>query len=519
MPMTSWLKKTSSAVLFLGLLSGGNAERVCAQESVPTLQVETRLVLLDTTVLDATGNQVAGLTRDDFELLIDGKERNIVSFDHVQALVPSAAIQNPHAVLDVRHAEEFGSSPLTMIVLDEVNTHFQDSAFAVRSLERALQNQPATLPQATEIFVLKDTGIQLLQGFTRDRNLLLQSLSKVQVQNAWHLEESHSVGEGVADRLAVSLSSLEEIAHSVRSIASHKTMLWLGAGFPSVDPTTLTPSVQRMLDKDLKHVTNSLLEARISLDAIDPASTAAGLTEITDAAQFAFLEAAGDSSSTLADPFDKSLDFDLLAPVSGGRVLRGRNDVDRLIGQAVRAGGSYYSIGFKPDSDAEAQAKFHSIEVRCRKKGLIVLGRQGYYSASTPFSEDTRDRIQEDMNDAVVSAVPMTDIKILVQWKNQGQAKIVVNSDSLHWEKDAQGAFKANVQILAASLDKHHAVVAHHMLAETAHVVESGKPEMSSYPVSFMIDVPASAKASTIRFVVRDAVTGHMGSLDLPLQQ
>jgi VWFA-related protein len=497
---------------------GTTVGRASAQEITgPVLRVETRLVLLDTTVLDTDGKPVAGLTQEDFSILVDGKQRRIASFDRAEERFLPDAARGRNTTLDVYQPKQFGSSPLTIFVIDEVNTHFSDTVYAVHSLEDFLLKQPTSLPQATELFALKDHGLQLLQGFTADRTLLLQALKKTSVQNAWNLEQSHSVGEGVTERLAVSLSALEQIAHSVRSIPAHKTMLWLGAGFPSVDPTSLTPSVQRMLDTDLEHVTNSLLEARIVLDAVDPTTTAAGMTEITDPAQFAFLQAAGDSSSQLSDPFDKSLDFDRLAPISGGRVLRGRNDIAALVEHAVHAGANYYSLGFRPNFETETRPQFHKIEVLCRKAGVTVLSRQGFYSAIPVGAEGQRNRIQADLNDAVLSALPMTDLKVHAEQKERHYL-VQVGSEGLHWNTDANGQWEASVEILAAALSKQKTILAHRLIAESAQAPSASDPDVNPRMVSFSTDLAPSASAAMIRFVVRDASTGHMGTFDLPLK-
>lgn len=515
------MRNCTLKLLLMALLSlidrGTSASLAIAQQITgPVLHIETKLVLLDTTVLDAAGNPVAGLVPEDFVLLVDGKPRRIASFDRAEERLLPEPARARNKTLDLRQPEKFGSSPLTIFVIDEVNTHFADTVYAIHSLKGFLDKQPESLPQAAEVFALKDSGLQLLQGFTADRALLLQALKKTTVQNAWNLEQSHSVGEGVSERLSVSLSALEQIAHSVRSIPSHKTMLWLGAGFPSVDATTLTPSVQKILDVDLEHLTNSLLDARISLDAIDPTSTAAGMTEITDVAQLAFLQAAGDSSSMLSDPFDKSLDFDRLAPVSGGRVLRGRNNIDALIGQAIHAGANYYSLGFRPENESETKPQFHKIEVRCRKAGVTLLSRQGFYSSVPTEAAGQRDRIQEDLNDAVLSALPMTDLKVYAVQKD-GHYQVQVSSEGLHWISDANGQWNAHVQILVAALSNHPAVLTHRLLSESAHAPASTDPGVTPQTVSFVMELVPVTGARLIRFVVRDASTGHMGTFDIPL--
>jgi VWFA-related protein len=484
------------------------------QGSMPVLRVHSDLVVLDTSVVDAKGNPVTGLHRDDFAIYVDGQPKPIAAFDTVEERPLPETARSANAVLDVRRPATFGATPLTIFVLDEVNTHFTDTSYAKRSLEAYMEKQPRVLPQAAALFVLTDGGLRLEQAFTADRDLMLEALKKTRIENAWNLENSKSVGEGVADRLAVSLTSLEQIAHSVRAIPVHKTLIWLGAGFPSVDPTTLTPSVKKMLDGDMEYVTNILLDARISLDAVDPTSMAAGMTEVTDASQLAFLAAAGDSSSTLSDPFDKSFDFDRLAPVSGGRVLRGRNDVGALVDAAARAGAAYYSLGYVPEHTGDAAPKYHKIEVRLKRRDLTVLSRQGYYSGVSESALKTRERMQADLNDAVATAIPMTDLQMSAVGEN-GHYKVSVASARLNWKQEADGKLGASVQIVAAALSNKGVVLNHKLQQETAHAAVDAEPEIHPREVVFPIDLNVPAGATMVRFVVRDAATGKMGTFDL----
>ena len=73
----------SRAVLLQGLMAQAPVERRAPQdkEQVPTLRVETRLVNLPLNVVDEKGVPVAGLERDDFEILEDGKLQKIAIFE------------------------------------------------------------------------------------------------------------------------------------------------------------------------------------------------------------------------------------------------------------------------------------------------------------------------------------------------------------------------------------------------------------------------------------------------------
>ena len=72
-------------VLLQGLMAQAPVERRSPQnqdkDQVPTLRLESRLVNLPLNVVDEKGVPVAGLDRDDFEILEDGKLQKIAIFE------------------------------------------------------------------------------------------------------------------------------------------------------------------------------------------------------------------------------------------------------------------------------------------------------------------------------------------------------------------------------------------------------------------------------------------------------
>ena len=70
-----------------------------AQQPAPsaTFQVQVDFVDIDAVVTDERGNFVAGLTKDDFELLDDGKPQEISAFSLVDIPVPAAGAGPPRS--------------------------------------------------------------------------------------------------------------------------------------------------------------------------------------------------------------------------------------------------------------------------------------------------------------------------------------------------------------------------------------------------------------------------------------
>jgi VWFA-related protein len=503
-------------LLFSFLLPAIQAQEI--ERSTSTIRVTTRLVLLDASVVDAKGKPVEGLTSQDFEVLEDDHPQKIASFDASRERLLPELSHRKGVTLDVTRPRQFGRAPVDMFVLDEMNTHFADASFAVRSLRAYLTKQPELMPRAAALFTVTNSGFQLLQSYTADRDLLLRALDAHKIVYAWKLEGAKSVGSQVVDRLDISLSAMEQIAQNAAALPGHKNLIWIGAGFPTLDPDALSKTMEKLLRDTMQHVTDELLDARISLYAVDPTSNAAGLTEITSESQLAFTAAAGDSTARLSEPFDKSLDFDRLAPVSGGRVIRGLNDVDRQIDLSVRLASSYYTLGYQPQGSEADEPRFRKIRIVCKRPGATVLSREGYYASPPTALVAGKDVVQSDLNIAAAAAVPFSALSVRVEGSG-GSYVVHVQSSGLSWHPVEDGEQSAQVQVMAVALSASNAVRGHRLQSMTAHSTATLDAAGGNRDAAFKIEFTTPPKTRTLRFVVRDAATGHMGTADLVIDQ
>ncbi|MEO6922590.1 MAG: hypothetical protein ABI142_02080, partial [Bryocella sp.] len=130
-----------------------------AQSASPTttLHVNARLVVLDVVVTDKQGRTVDDLTRGDFQIYEDNKLQEMRSFESPSAHQPALSPANNTTealtqTLDPARPAAFGVMPVTVLVFDQLNTHFADSAFARGQLHNYLAAQPRYLALPTELF-------------------------------------------------------------------------------------------------------------------------------------------------------------------------------------------------------------------------------------------------------------------------------------------------------------------------------------------------------------------------------
>lgn len=503
----------------LALALGLPSLLVGQSSQTPVITANARLVVLDTVVTDAQGKPVDDLTEKDFQVFEDGKLQRIRSVEPPSLhTLPAAAGASAETLFDPARPASFGQSPVNILVLDQLNTHFADSSFARRAVHDFLARQPALLAQPTALLTVYDLHFRQLQGFTRDREALLRALAAAPTEYAWTLETNGKTEHGPLERLDQSLRALEEIAQSYARIPGRKNVVWVGGGFPSQDPDALEARDLREVKDTIHHVTNVLLDTRVTLYAIDPTSTAAGMTEITDATQMAFVTAVGDAGAAGSmDPFSTTEDFDRLALVTGGRVVRARNDVAALIASSVELGANFYTIAYTPSNSKDTAAKFRQIQVVCVRPGLKVASRDGYYTGASS-AKQMLDDASYDLTTAAESSLPLHGLHVsVVRGASDRTFVVKVNVADLTWTPNDKAGTSASVYVLAVSLNAKDQPIGHTLLGMTANAKPGADLRDQAKTADFLFTGAPSAKAAAMRFVVRDSATGKMGSFDLPL--
>src|ERR1017187_6089664 len=177
------------AVLLLTLAA---AQRTMAQQQPadndePSFRLTSTLVFLDVTVVDKSGNPVVqGLTKDDFTITEDSKRQRIFSFEAPESHVISANSDDDNPD---------GKAPITIFVLDRLNSALDEFAHVRDSVRPFLSAQPDQLASPAEMMVIGNDSLEMVQGYTRSKADLLKALSQVQSAIPFKLQHSDFDGE------------------------------------------------------------------------------------------------------------------------------------------------------------------------------------------------------------------------------------------------------------------------------------------------------------------------------------
>jgi VWFA-related protein len=481
----------------------------------PTLQLAASVVMLDVVVTDKKGNLVQReLTRDGFEVLEDGQPQQIRSFEppnlHRMPLI-NGAIVNSAADL-----KKIGDAPVMILVLDELNSRFEDMSYSRQMLIKYLQSQPKVLKQPTALMVAMNTSFQQMHDYTQDRDALLQTVNKHIPEYPWHMMNSGKGGPGAVERMAQVLAALQQIAEAWTGTRGHKNLIWIGDGFPTVDLVSLDSTSTATIETAIRRCTSRLLAARVTMYIINPSP---GSSSTIDVETPDDLDSALDENGS--DPFNGgSVTFPNFAPSTGGISFMGRNDLNHVIGESVDKGQEYYTITYSPTDLSAHDAKFRKIKIVMKDPNLRATTRDGYFPEMAGDLNPVTDKsisakqlqatLVLDLSSALTSKVAYNGLSISVARVADGQYAIQVADDGLAWSGvDQVSSQHAEATVGAGWYDSRGRLLGHVFREETFPHGDIGAGATFTLPVALPAD------AIRLRFLVRDAFNGHMGTVDV----
>jgi VWFA-related protein len=316
------------------------------QPTIPMLDEGKGLIHLDVSVTKPDGEPVAGLTRENFELLDERLDQRILSF---------------HALS--------GQSVQVILLLDTLCKIYPscmskaDASRAQAGIETFLAQDNGHLHQPVSIFGISDDGLWTLPHHDLlDGNSLVTDLS--------------SDKRIILDRRPDALRALAYIATAQRRTRGRKVMLWIGPGCGK--GTGIFPASHNQGQKTFDPIywfATLFREARMSIDElpVDQAGPCAPGYEL-------YLS----GPRTVHEANDRFLYKKVLAMQSGGSVANDANDLVAAMNRCLSAL-NFYTLSFVPPIAVEPH-EYHSLQVRVDKPGSVVHTNTGYYDE--PFYSD-----------------------------------------------------------------------------------------------------------------------------------
>jgi VWFA-related protein len=370
----------------------------------PTFRTGVNIVRVDVIVTDDNGNPVTDLTKDEFEIVEDGKVQTIDLFRQIRIDGTVPSIERPRQVL-TRDSEEREASREDVRIFAVLLADYQVCAARSRLVRDALTTFIGKLGPNDLVAVMTPlTSIRDL-AFTYDHDSIVQTLQRFEgrrgdytPRNQIETEHAQLLGGVELIRAAVVRDALKALAVRLGSMREgRKTVIFVSEGFPSGwlnDP------------RQLREITQEANRHNTSIYPIDPRGLVASDGDVTSSIRPGCgrvptgmrLRLSQDTLRELADETD-------------GRAIVNRNSLSEGLAQILRDSSLHYLLGYSSTS-APPDGKFHQIRVRVKRSKVDVRARKGYWAS-------TAADVSRAANPVLATPAPILDALAAVATPNQ----------------------------------------------------------------------------------------------------
>jgi VWFA-related protein len=400
------------------------------QPNDDVVRVFTELVQTDVMVFDKQGHFVNGLTRDNFEIKIDGKVRPIQFFEQIQA-----GTSNEEAQLAAARGASIntGPNPKKIVPLDRGRTvffyvddfHLDPSGFVAsrRLISDFIDKEMAQNDQAA---IASATGqIGFLQQLTDDHTVLHQAIERLNARtyrvrdgdsppmggyeammvdnNDFDLVEyfiretiranggqmsrdqaasivnarAHAIMAQDAAFSLNTLAGLENLIRVAKDLPGRKILFFLSDGF--LVQNRRSDAVSR-----IQRITSAAAKSGVVIYAIDTQGLAP--PKSTDASNAGGFDMTGVlARSASGEQYAVQDGLNALSRDTGGKPIFNTNDFKAGLRKALQETAVYYLLAWGPDAENKKPGRFRNIQVNViGRPDLTVRVRKGFYDIEPP---------------------------------------------------------------------------------------------------------------------------------------
>ncbi len=528
------------------------------QDKPFTLKATTRLVLLSVVAQDHDGRPDTSLHKEDFRVRVNGKAQpiSVFSMETAGALASSVNTAEAPAASTIpgatpantfsnRYSNGAMPSGVTVILFDTRNTRVQDQIYAKAQIIRYLRTLQPTDHIGLYTFgpslkVLHDytsDSASLLQRLNSDKNWNLpdtsneDALGALQVQGAV-FDDLNRLGGGTSpaersfyttDRILATLHTFEFIAEHLAQLPGRKNLIWVSGGFPlEIGFDTIAdwhnPAIdQRLFTDEVDRTLRAMNDANIAVYPVD----ARGL--MTDP-RFSAANRSAPKRLSMAPPIGVKGQQTMqeVASRTGGRAFYNTNDLTHAIDAAAEDSRVTYTIGFYPNDD-RFDGKFHKIEVDLPdKSGVKLRYRKGFFDVPEK-PEDEKSR-QAELRDAVWSPMDATAVGMTASVKpapgNPSSIDVTMKVDhsSIGLRQD-QSRWEGRLDVLFVQRDDQGREYGGMDDTVQLNLTPETYQKLVVNDLGYHRVIQRAPAAKVLRIVVRDASSGAMGSVTVPLNR
>jgi VWFA-related protein len=531
---------------------------------VTTLRFTATLVEVDVVATSASGSPVTDLIRDDFTVLEDGRPQPVVAWS-MQDLQAQAAAKKPPPPLPefvyTNHPSyRVPPGPLTIILLDALNTELADQIYSRKQVLNYLQQQPAQ-GQRTAVLGLA-SQLVVLQDFTDDPKLVRAALEDPELQRSALLDQQQGaafavprgalatnpqaaavldrIHQGVErfeaersraqsdNRVEITLDALRRIAGAVAAYPGRKKLIWVSSAFPLMfipdNPGYL--GIRRGYAEEVARTVNVLANAQVSVYPVDArglvgsflgGASTSGLTPAGSRVTAVTLVPRGSSQL-----FSSQGTMQTLADETGGRAFLNRNDLDRAVAQAAEDGALYYSLAYRP-ANRNWDGRYRNIRVKVKRQGVRLRYRRGYFAVD-PMAAPAAS-LKEPLDAAVNDVLPSTGLVFYVRvqpplpaLRSKVKVEFLIHPETVAFERLEDGSRQSNLEFALAVFTPDGKPFTLQKYKLEARLPDAAFDVVRRDGLPFPVEIELDAGAYELRLAARDLRTGLMGVTTAPVE-
>jgi VWFA-related protein len=551
------MRKTLLALGVVGSLAiGATAQQAQPNQQPPVFRSSTKLVVNTVTVKDKEGKVIEGLTPKDFVITEDGQPQEI-AFVEFQRLVTEPAATT--ALVASTPAAPPATTPAPAQPTPEVASVFQNGIAPPASADIKYRNkrliilyfdQSATSPpdlmraydaglkyirekmSPADLIAIMSYGgsaVRVKQDFTDNKEKLQQV---IQVLMYGEDKDGDGVRDPDIEGTEFGQNDAEfNVFSTDRQLAALQTAVTMLRPFPEQKSLVYFASNLRLNGTDnnaqLRATENAAIRANVAFFPVDarglvamaplgdPLAKSPGGTGLFS----------GASASAASSRFQRSQDtLYSLAKDTGGKAMFDYNDLSLGIVQAAEAQGSYYIIGYYSTHPAN-DGKFRRVKVSLSSANseLQLAYRQGYFGDKEFSKQSTADR-ERGLEEAMMLDNPITDITVALELNyfqlNSAEYFIPVSVKIPGSElalARKRGAQKVSLDFITEVKDDPYGITQTNIRDKLErNIVDSTAAQLASQPIHFETGITLLPGKYVLKFLVRDAETGRIGTFIMP---
>ncbi len=519
--------------------------------------IQVSVVNLDVYVADKQGRPVAGLRKEDFTVLEDGKPVEVSNFfaENGRAAVAASipARGTPAAGIVTAASQGTVDQRLRLVVfVDDVNLSAANRSRILQSVGTFLHTELKLGDEA--MLVRYDEKLVIRQPFTADLARLDADLAAILAfptdirkynasftQAIEELEQSVNGGEGFGPLAEASVSNwaaqessavrgalnaLDSVVSSLAGVPGRKTLLYVSDGLslvPGLDMFTIitrtfrgagaehrTPEMvaQRFdLTPRFRQITSHASRNRITFYPIEAYGTREGENSLFDAVSLA----------------NRQNGLRILAEDTGGRELFNAANVPAALARMEQDFTSYYSLGYQPQRAGDTAE--HKIEVRVKARNADQVRYRQWYR-DKPVSEMVAERTLAAMRFGAEDNPLGASVEV-VPGRKPGETMVRVKVPLAKLYLEPQGDSRQGhlrLYVVASGEGQTTSVRETRLATVNVPEAEAASGKMHDYTHEIAIPLPAGnytlglgvrdEKAATTSYLHRDfAVAGVVGAV------